>query len=208
MPGVAARRVARRHASLAAAAAAAAERCMPARRGLGARKGKNTARMPSAGARQQRQLQDAVLRQTHMSNRGSAGQVPGRSKRLRQCRHTTRSSSRRCVCRQPAPAPPTLPDDGQDDAGGRVEQQHAQPHAAQRGPRPQQPAQRGRQAGAGLSQGAWVAPTAGLTHCQTRCSATLSCRTPAASSKPQRPTASCLCCPCMARLATPTRLPV
>ena len=34
----------------------------------------------------------------------------------------------------------TLPDDGQDDAGGGVEQQHAQPHAAQRGAREQQPA--------------------------------------------------------------------
>lgn len=34
----------------------------------------------------------------------------------------------------------TLPNDGQDDAGGRVEQQHAQPHAAQGGSREQQPA--------------------------------------------------------------------
>lgn len=34
----------------------------------------------------------------------------------------------------------TLPDDGQNDAGGRVEQQHAGPHAAQRGPRPEQAA--------------------------------------------------------------------
>ena len=41
--------------------------------------------------------------------------------------------------RQPPPSL-TLPDDGQDDAGRGVEQQRAQPHAAQRGAREQQPA--------------------------------------------------------------------
>ena len=96
-----------------ASAVKEAERDMPTRpppliRGLGARKGKKTARMPSAH---------------QQSMRGSDCEWPVNS--MQHKPQADGAAPYRAADRHPQHSSLTLPDDGQDNAGRRVEQQYA-----------------------------------------------------------------------------------